>query len=524
LVQTKANAKEDDSAEDQVLVDDTASMYAALGAPDPATYKGHSNGIIDVLEDMLSKAETQLADARKEEMTAQHNFELLKQSLEDEMANNEKNMAATKKAKAAAAETKAMAEGDLAVTNKDLKEDIEYLASIHQDCMQKAQDFEAAVKSRDAELEALATAKKVIKEATAGGGEVVYGASSFLQLASEKTEKKDRKSKVAMGTGLQTGADLANFEVVRLLQKLADQTKSTVLTQLAQRIRTLMRHGSASGEDPFAKVKGLIKDMIERLLAEAHAEATHKAYCDEEMAETKEKMGDLEATMDKLNTQIDKQTAQIAKLKEEVADLQADLAALAKSQAEMDAIRQKEHADYVSNKKEMEEGLDGVQLALKVLRDYYAADGDAHGKASGAGGGIIGLLEVIEADFGRSLADANAAEDSAQSEYDRISKENAITKVTKEQDVKYKTKEYKGLEKAVAEARSDLSSAETENAAVLEYMDKLKEQCIAKPMPYAERKARREAEIAGLKEALTILEGEAVLLQQRSSRHFLKRK
>merc|ERR1719393_892347 len=431
------------------------------------------------------------------------------------MANNEKNMAATKKAKAAAAETKAMAEGDLAVTSKDLKEDIEYLASIHQDCMQKAQDFEAAVKSRDAELEALATAKKVIKEATAGGGEVVYGASSFLQLASEKT---DRKSKVTMGTGLQTGADLANFEVVRLLQKLADQTKSTALTQLAQRIRTLMRHGSAAGEDPFAKVKGLIKDMIERLLAEAHAEATHKAYCDEEMAETKEKMGDLEATMDKLNTQIDKQTAQIAKLKEEVADLQADLAALAKSQAEMDAIRQKEHADYVSNKKEMEEVLDGVQLALKVLRDYYAADGDAHGNASGAGGGIIGLLEVIEADFGRSLADANAAEDSAQSEYDRISKENAITKVTKEQDVKYKTKERKGLEKSVAEAKSDLSSAESENAAVLEYMDKLKEQCIAKPMPYAERKARREAEIAGLKEALAILEGEAVLLQQRSSR------
>ena len=44
---------------------------------------------------------------------------------------------------------------------------------------------------------------------------------------------------------------------------------------------------------------------------------------------------------------------------------------------------------------------------------------------------------------------------------------------------------------------------------VLEYYDKLKPQCIAKPEPYAERKKRREAEIAGLKEALTILEEEA---------------
>merc|ERR1719487_3079901 len=192
------------------------------------------------------------------------------------------------------------------------------------------------------------------------------------------------------------------------------------------------------------------------------------------MAETKEKMGNLQATIDKLNTQIDRQTAAIAKLKEEVAELQAELAALAKSQAEMDAIRQKEHEEYVYNKKETQEGLDGVQLGMKVLREYYASEGDAHGKASGAGGGIIGLLEVIESDFGRSLAEANAAEDSAQSEYDRISKDNAITKVTKEQDVKYKTKERKGLEKAVAEARSDLSAAETENAAVLEYMEKLK--------------------------------------------------
>merc|ERR1719238_1875344 len=99
-----------------------------------------------------------------------------------------------------------------------------------------------------------------------------------------------------------------------------------------------------------------------------------------------------------------------------------------------------------------------------------------------------------------------------------MTKENQIAKVTKEQDIKYKTKEYKGLEKAVSEAQGDLANAETEYKAVTDYYEKLKDQCIAKPETYEERKRRREAEIAGLKEALEILEGEAVALLQKRTK------
>merc|ERR1719407_380225 len=170
----------------------------------------------------------------------------------------------------------------------------------------------------------------------------------------------------------------------------------------------------------------------------------------------------------------------------------------------------------------MEEGLEGVKLALKVLREYYASEDKAHAAATGAGGGIIAMLEVIESDFSKGLAEMIATEESAAAEYDKISKENEIAKTTKEQDVKYKTKEAKSLDEAVAEASSDKAGTQTELDSVLEYWKSLQDQCIDKVEPYEERKKRREAEIAGLKDALAILEGEAVLLQKttRTKKHF----
>jgi len=468
-----------------------------MGAPDPAAYKGQSGGIIEVLTDLLDKAQDQLADVRKKEVDNQHNYDVLKVELDDAIKFGKKQLDKTQKSKAEHAQIKATSEGDLAVTNKGLAEDIQQLADTHHDCMTKAQDFELGTASRGEELKALAAAKKVITEMTSGAAGQSY---SLLQVDSQ----------------IKTRTDLANFEAVQHIEALARRLHSAALMQLVQRMEAASRLGSAGGDDPFAKVKGLIMDMIERLLKEAEEEAGHKAYCDKEMAETKQKKEDLNGEIEKLSTKIDKMTSDSAQLKEEVAVLGKELADLAKSQAEMDKVRGEEKTAYGENKAEMEQGLEGVKLALKILREYYAKEDKAHTSADGAGAGIIGMLEVIESDFSKGLAEMIAEEETAVAEYEKITKENEIAKVTKEQDVKYKTKEAKGLDTAVAEATGDRTGAQTELDAVLEYWKSLTEQCVAKVEPYEERKKRREAEIAGLKEALTILSGEAVLLQQQT--------
>merc|ERR1719335_1216510 len=162
-----------------------------------------------------------------------------------------------------------------------------------------------------------------------------------------------------------------------------------------------------------------------------------------------------------------------------------------------------------------------------ILRDYYGGASSAafvqgsqpakpelFAKASGAGGGIIDILEVVESDFASSLAKEEKEESDAQTEYDKITQENAVTKTLKLQDVKYKTQEFTGLDKAISDMSADLATEKTEHAAVMEYYGKVKDRCIAVPETYEERKARREAEIEGLKEALNILETETALVQR----------
>mmetsp|Transcript_23060 Transcript_23060/g.49104 ORF Transcript_23060/g.49104 Transcript_23060/m.49104 type:complete len:177 (+) Transcript_23060:2-532(+) len=160
----------------------------------------------------------------------------------------------------------------------------------------------------------------------------------------------------------------------------------------------------------------------------------------------------------------------------------------------------------------MEQGLEGVKLALKLLNEYYTKDA-AQDSSAGASTGIIGLLEVVESDFSKGLAELNAAEEGSRAAYEQEMKENEIEKASKDQDVKYKAKEAADLDKAVGGAQADSSGFQAELDALVEYLGKIKEQCIAKAEPYEERVRRREAEISGLKEALKTLEGEAVLFQ-----------
>merc|ERR1719223_1778658 len=88
--------------------------------------------------------------------STKHNFNMLKQSLTDEIEADSKDMDEEKSFKAATEESKAVAEGDLSETVKSLAEDRKALKTASTTCMSVAADHEATVASRKEELNAIA--------------------------------------------------------------------------------------------------------------------------------------------------------------------------------------------------------------------------------------------------------------------------------------------------------------------------------------------------------------------------------
>merc|ERR1719327_2617265 len=237
-------------------------------------------------------------------------------------------------------------------------------------------------------------------------------------------------------------------------------------------------------------------------------------------------------TLDKLNSRIDKASARVAELTEAIKTLESEIASLDAATAEATKIRNEEATTNAKAIKDFGDAAAATEKAIKILKDFYdnaaliqtgskvkvhsSEDDDApeFGSAKGdAGSVIIGILEMSNEDFVKLHSETTTSEAEAQEAYENMMNDSKTSKAAKEAEVKASKSEVKSLKVSIEQYGEDKTMTSTELDAVLEYIDKLKPQCEEKVMSYAEKKSRREAEIAGLKEALEILSSEAALVQ-----------
>lgn len=496
-----ADAEEDSDEED-------AELSALAKQADTAADSGpKSKTIVDLLANMQEKAEASQTKAREDEMQAKFNFEKFEMTLNNKIKLQSQELADKKKGKASKNEESAKAKGALEMITKEITAGTATLETTKQDCMERARNFEVEVANRKAEMEALATAKKTIQDVSNTGKGVRSGMAtpaSFVQ--------------VGQRTGQRTGVQ--GFQLLQALEsvkRMALLQRSPPLAQLAARIRGALRLGEAQIQTSFGefgpadKVKSLIKDMIGKLTKEAEDDTQQNAFCNKEMAEAKKSKGDKTQQIEDLSTRLNAASATSAQLKEQVATLSRELHELVKSQAEAMRMRQQEHQEFLTTVKDLNAGLKAVQMALKVLRDYYAkgdesliqtSEEEEQAPTGSAASGIIGLLEVVESDFSKNLAEVKVSEDTKEDEYKKMAQETAVSKATKAREEKDLRKQMKFLGKSISETENDKAGVQSELDAVLEYYEKLKPQCLTMPVSYEERKKRRTETIAQLKQVL----------------------
>merc|ERR1712242_612782 len=121
-------------------------------------------------------------------------------------------------------------------------------------------------------------------------------------------------------------------QVAEFLREQGRQWNSRILSALAVRV----------ANDPFAKVKKMIKDLLVRLMEEANEEAEHKGWCDTELSTNEQTRKEKTEAVETLHAEIDELQASIAKLTEEIGELSKAIADLDAAMAKATEIRQKE--------------------------------------------------------------------------------------------------------------------------------------------------------------------------------------
>jgi len=484
-----------------------------LDPPEAYAYEFQSDGIIALLEKLLDKFESERLALEKAEMGDRHSYESLAQDLSASTAASEHEAAKKKDRKMKRAEaledTAAQYKDTVATRNTDA----EYLKELEGLCLKKMSDFGTRQKLREEEIQAITKAIDIIKS------NAVSGAADKHLRSMVQTHK--RVTLLLLKSALRSPSQ---EQAALFLKDQSEKIGSRVLSAIATHVE----------EDPFTKVKKMIQELILKLQAQAAEEASHKAWCDDELASNKKTRSSKSAAVETLQASIEGLESSIAKLKKDIASLSKQLSDLQAEMATASEMRTKEKETNEDTIADAVAAQMSVQEAIQILNEFYGKAGAAtvlvqasmnqkqdqpeifSGPYKGqqkANNNVIAFLDVIKSQFAHLESQAKDAEDAAKDEFKKFMDESEKTKGQLEKDISDKESESTSKGADLQTAKINLESEQKELDAAMAYFDKLKPSCLitSTSSSFSDRVERREQEIASLKEALAILSGETIV-------------
>merc|ERR1719221_2047622 len=345
----------------------TASAASEAGPPEANAYEFQSGGVISMLEKLKLKFEDQRLVLEKEELNAKANYEVLLQQLTDDIKASKASAAKKTAMKAGRLTDAASAKGDKDVTEATKAEDETTLSATLAQCRATSEEYEKNQVVRAGEIKAIQEATRILSSGSVAGHGSTYLPAAAL-LDSRRTALAQLRS------SMQETPELKR-RLVEFLQSRAHSLGSRYLSIMAAR----------AAEDPFQKVKKMIKDLIIKLMEQANAEADHHAYCQTELATNKQTREIKSTEVDEITSQIDLKTAEGEKLALEIQALSDAIAAVRAEQHEATSIRSEQKATNAKTVSDANEAQAAVEQATKVLKDFYAQAASVSMLQGGAG-------------------------------------------------------------------------------------------------------------------------------------------
>lgn len=545
-----------------------ALLQTEVDPADP-TYKFKSQGVIDTLSTLKTDFEGEKTELDAEWEKTKGSCKTTKETLAGQIQTNGAAMDTLKGDIESLKGEIATSRENLVNAEQLLKDDQTYLKDLTERCEARAKDWDQRSSMRADEVQALSGALALLKNnisssdtevneralllerhasivaagtrrasepAAKARGEVLARVSqhtaglSFLQLqqgtpAGAAGSAHAAAAAAAGGRGLLRGGGQGQpsrqEKAINLLDSEGKRLQSRVLSAVA----------SKAAEDPFAKVKTLIQQLIERLLKEATEEATKKGFCDQEIGKATQDRDYRLSDVKKLDAEIQVLMSKKTELNESVVLLADDLVKLRNDLNESTVLRAQEKQENLAAIAGAKEGVAAVQQAIDILSVFYKkasmaavqlraspVDEDTTGAGfkgsySGKGQaahGIIGMLEVIKADFDRTARKTKDSEDKAHEEFVEFEQTSKADISGKETKKTLDEEEFEATKTKITQKTDDLETSQGLVDSALKTIEDLKPTCIDTAMSYAERVQKREDEIAALKQAVCLLDPEGV--------------
>jgi len=504
--------------------------------PNDPVFKYHSQGIIDILKKLRTDFDDQKTTLVIEWGKTVTTFSASKSGLEGKISSAESQIDDLKNNVIPTLTGEiADARSDLVNTEASLKDDQVYLQDLTELCETRAQEWDQRSALRKDELEAIQKALAVLKD-DVHGRDTEVNKRALLQSLPLATPKVGTVSLHSTGPSfLQEQLSSASHEEVSLSSKT--NKIAALLRQEGTRLHSSLLTAAAAqvAPTPFGKVKDLIQKLIERLIEEAAAEASKKGFCDENLGKAEKDRDyrlsdakDLNQELKQLELKEDELQAEIAMLNEAIKKLKETLR-IATEQRDAD------HNVNIHTISEAKFGLDGVKRAIVILKVFYKNAGkasvfqqispvdedlDAQNARAGFSGAyqgdqdsstaIIGLLEVIESDFDRTIRKTTEAEAAAHAEFVLFERASKADISGKEEKRSLDQEDLITTQDTITEKMQALKKTQELLDSALKELEVLKPTCIDTTMKYSERMQKRQDEIDALKRAVCILDTDGV--------------